>query len=495
MMKKGASISVKLVRIFVLVSLAIFVINIAVFIMQNRAVRQIDNVYNSNIELNELSGTLSNIQSSLYRYLVTKSSDELENYYSYEQEYRMMLDGLNRKVSDSSRFLAEKNIYYMSQSYLDVTKDAIGDKRGRNIKGYKEEYAVSQKICQYLQANIDSLNNTVFLENSSNYSDIRSMLVQVTKVSFVFLLMIMVMSLGWLIMKTKGIIGPLTELADVANLIAKGNMNVAFPIVETDDEIATVAKACNKMMDSIRKYIQKTKENYERESKLMENELIMKNDLKEAQLKYLQAQIDPHFLFNSLNAGAQLAMMEGAERACLYIENLADFFRYNVRKMDQTTTIKEETELIDNYLYILNVRFSGDIHYYKQIDERLWNIEMPSMILQPIIENSVKHGIAEMEGKGEIRLSIYAEGNIVNIRIQDNGKGIVPEIAERIVRGENVNEERIDNVSAGIGLNNVISRLRRYYGRENVIDIARREEGGTEVVLHILKEQKGESDD
>lgn len=248
------------------------------------------------------------------------------------------------------------------------------------------------------------------------------------------------------------------------------------------------------MIDSIRVYIQKTKENYERESKMIENELIMKNDLKEAQLKYLQAQINPHFLFNSLNAGAQLAMMEGAEKACLFIENMADFFRYNVRKIDKDTTLRDELGLVDNYVYILNVRFSGEIHYSKQIDERLLDTVMPSMILQPLIENAVNHGIREMEGEGRIQVSVYGNDGQVCIKVTDNGVGIEEEVAKKILRGESAHSNS-GRDSAGIGLDNVINRLRRYYNMEHVLDISRRENGGTEVVLYIQRGNGGKGND
>ena len=97
-------------------------------------------------------------------------------------------------------------------------------------------------------------------------------------------------------------------------------------------------------------------------------ELIMEGHLKDAQLKYLQAQINPHFLFNTLNAGAQLAMMEGADKTCLFVENMAEFFRYNLKKISQDATIEEEINLVDSYVYILNVRFVGEIRFQKRIE-------------------------------------------------------------------------------------------------------------------------------
>ena len=103
---------------------------------------------------------------------------------------------------------------------------------------------------------------------------------------------------------------------------------------------------------------------------------------------------------NTLNAGAQLAMMEGADRTYEYVQNVAEFFRYNVKKSNDIVTVREELELVDHYIYILNVRFSGDIHYGKEIEEDLLDSCMPSMILQPIVENSVNHGIRdERRGK------------------------------------------------------------------------------------------------
>ena len=213
----------------------------------------------------------------------------------------------------------------------------------------------------------------------------------------------------------------------------------------------------------------------------------METHLKEAQLKYLQAQINPHFLFNSLNAAAQLAMMEGAENTCLFVQNMADFFRYNVRKMEKDTTLKEELELVDNYIYILNVRFAGEIHYTKQIDERVTGTMMPSMILQPLIENAVNHGIRELQGEGKIHLSVYSDDGMVCVKVEDNGVGIEPEVIEKIMRGESAHSHS-QRDSAGIGMDNVINRLKRYYNMEHVIEIRRREERGTEVLIYLKRE-------
>lgn len=486
-MKKRKSIRIRLLEVYVVIMLLVFAINMYIVHSQSQAIRQIDGVYNSNIQLNDISTTLEKMQTSLYQYLNTKSSDELENYYLYEQDYRNLISELNEETVNDQNLLMEKNIRNMSDTYLEKTAGAIEAKRGRNVRCYNEEYSKAKKLYDYLQSCVRSLNTSVFLENSQNYSVLRSTLNYVVGFSMFLLTVSMLVALAWIVMMTRTITRPLIKLAEAANTIAKGGLEVDFPIIDTGDEISTVAKACNKMMNSIRDYIRQTKENYERESRLIENELIMKNDLKEAQLKYLQAQINPHFLFNSLNAAAQLAMMEGAENTCLFVQNMADFFRYNVRKMEKDTTLKEELELVDNYIYILNVRFAGEIHYTKQIDERVTGTMMPSMILQPLIENAVNHGIRELQGEGKIHLSVYSDDGMVCVKVEDNGVGIEPEVIEKIMRGESAHSHS-QRDSAGIGMDNVINRLKRYYNMEHVIEIRRREERGTEVLIYLKRE-------
>lgn len=486
-MKKRKSIRVRLLEVYVVIMILVFAINMYIVHSQSQAIRQIDGVYNSNIQLNDISTTLEKMQTSLYQYLNTKSSDELENYYLYEQDYRNLISELNEKTVNDQNLLMEKNIRNMSDTYLEKTASAIEAKRGRNVSRYNEDYSKAKKLYEYLQSCVRSLNTSVFLENSQNYSVLRSTLNYVVGFSMFLLIASMLVALAWIVMMTRTITRPLIKLAEAANTIAKGGLEVDFPIIDTGDEISTVAKACNKMMNSIRDYIRQTKENYERESRMIENELNMKNDLKEAQLKYLQAQINPHFLFNSLNAAAQLAMMEGAENTCLFVQNMADFFRYNVRKMEKDTTLKEELELVDSYIYILNVRFAGEIHYTKQIDERVTGTMMPSMILQPLIENAVNHGIRELQGEGKIHLSVYSDGGMVCVKVEDNGVGIEPEVIEKIMRGESAHSHS-QRDSAGIGMDNVINRLKRYYNMEHVIEIRRREEGGTEVVIYLKRE-------
>ena len=238
-------------------------------------------------------------------------------------------------------------------------------------------------------------------------------------------------------------------------------------------------------------YQKQLKESMERQAQMKERELLMETHLKEAQLKYLQAQINPHFLFNSLNAGAQLAMMGDADNTGIFLEKMADFFRYNVRKMEEDAMLWEEIGAVDNYIYILNVRFAGDITYIKEVDEGIDNIRIPSMILQPLVENAVQHGIHDCMEAGWIRMEIHRNGEMLDVTVSDNGAGMTEEMIARVMAGRaDQNEE--DRFSTGIAVRNVIDRLQLYYKEENLFTIESDGPGkGTRVhiILPVYKDE------
>ena len=222
----------------------------------------------------------------------------------------------------------------------------------------------------------------------------------------------------------------------------------------------------------------------EQESAMKERELLMENHLKDAQLKYLQAQINPHFLFNTLNAGAQLAMMEGADRTYTYVQNVADFFRYNIKNKEEVT-LEDELIQVKHYIYILNVRFSGDIHFKMDVEDSCKSVLMPGMILQPIVENSVNYGIRNIDWQGTIELSATKEKEYVCLSIRDNGIGMEQEKIDQILSGQ-LKKDEINGDSNGVGLNNVIQRLRMFYDKEDIIEITSIGKNmGTEVAIKL----------
>lgn len=477
----------KLVLVFLLTSLASLGINIIVYVNLNTALNKMDAVYSSNISLNSISDNIEKIHSSLTGFLETKGTDELEAYYKYTQELTIQLDGLNNMATDNTSKLTERNIRKMTENYLSVTDAAVAAKRGRNIMEYTRRYEESQQLYDYLNVYIYSLNNEQFKNNSENYKTLMRSIQYSEVLCLSIFAIVSVMNVLLIIIMTGRITMPLTTLSEKANEISEKSPEKVEPLdVRYNDEIGTVTKAFNQMLASIKEYIRRIRAQMVTESAMKEKSLLMENHLKDAQLKYLQAQINPHFLFNTLNAGAQLAMMEGADRTNEYIRNMADFFRYNVKKDNEVVTVSEEIGLVDSYIYILNVRFSGEIRFRKVIDETLLNVRVPSMIIQPLVENSIKYGTPDPEigeARGEVVLSLYKKEDMACIEVSDNGPGMPEETVQKILARENVAGDHDE--TKGIGLNNVISRLDLFYDGREGIDIISAEGEGTRIIIKI----------
>jgi sensor histidine kinase YesM len=339
-------------------------------------------------------------------------------------------------VTDNEFLLMQKNIHNLSESYLDVAAEVIQAKRNRNVERYGQLYEEAQSLYEEIHTFIYSLNNAQFKDNSENYQVLRDSMRYMEVVSLAVLFLVLLVNVGLIFVSARAV---------------------------------TIG----------------------RENEIKEKELMMQSHLKDAQLKYLQAQINPHFLFNTLNAGAQLAMMEDAERTGIFLENMAEFFRYNVRRNNQDATLGEEIHLVDNYMYILNVRFAGEILFEKDIDESLLDVRVPSMILQPIVENAVGHGIRGLSRQGRIELAVSQnpEDQTIRICIWDNGAGMEEERIRQVLSGE-VKENESD--SNGIGLGNVMERLRLYFHEQAKLEIfSEGKNKGTEILITIPKEGEG----
>ena len=483
--RRSVSLQFKISSIYILTNLLVLIVNIVLLIGINNMSGRLDMVYRDNLHLNNLSDALGSVQDNMTDYLNAKTTDALEEYYRSEQNYRTMVADLNDRITGVPFDRMERNIRNMSDSYLEEVEQTIEAKRGRNVEKYRIHYEKATQMYEYTDTYISNLNLEKFRSNSERYSDLLKRFRLFESVSLIAMLLVMASNVCIIIRFVGTLIGPLKKLAGSANEVAKGNFEIALLPVESEDEVGVVTGAFNSMVVSIGRYIERIRESMEAERALKERELLMEGHLKDARLKYLQAQINPHFLFNTLNAGAQLAMMEGADRTYEYVQKVAQFYRYNMKKSEETVTIAEEIEMVDSYIYILNVRFAGDIHYEKYIDKSLLGVEMPGMILQPVVENCVNHGIHEMGGKGIICLSLYGKGEKVCISVKDNGVGMTQDTIRKVMSGT-YREDNMTAGSNGIGMDNVISRMKLFTGSEDVMVIrSGGKDQGTEVCLYL----------
>lgn len=487
---KYLTLQQKLTALFLLTAVIILIVNLYMFALINKMTGKVEEVYISNVSLNELSKALDQVQNSMEEYLNTKSSDAMEDYYRSEQVYHELVDRLNTQVTDNRMLLTEKNIRGLSGSYLELVAQAIQAKRGRNVEKYGKLYEDADMLYEEILTFIYGLNNAQFEDNSQNYQVLLRSLRYMELISVGVLLFVLLGNISLIIMSTRSVTRPLQQLARAADEVANGNFEIEKLPVWSMDEVGTVTNTFNEMVENIRNYIEQLRETLERENRLKERDLMVQSHLKDAQLKYLQAQINPHFLFNTLNAGVQLAMMEAADRTGRFLENVAEFFRYNVRKNDEDAALREEIHLVDNYVYILNVRFSGEILFSKDVDESLLDVRVPSMILQPLVENAFNYGIRNINWTGRIELSVYQKDREICISIWDNGAGMEKKRIEQVLSGH-AKEQETTAGAGGIGIKNVMQRLQLYFHNQAGFRIlSEGKNAGTEVLITVPAEQE-----
>jgi sensor histidine kinase YesM len=212
--------------------------------------------------------------------------------------------------------------------------------------------------------------------------------------------------------------------------------------------------------------------------------LKFKSLLADAEMKALQMQINPHFLFNTLNAGVQLAMLEGAERTSGFLDDIAKIFRYNVKSLNRKVKLREEIDTVRAYGNLFHVRFGDIIRFDYDIDLSLLEIEVPPLIVQPLVENATIHGIGNMEKGGSVKISLEKEQNTVFISVEDNGIGMNEDVRQKILNCYSFENETTGHTT-GIGVSNVVQRLRLFFGVEDVIRIETQTGKGTVITLKI----------
>lgn len=479
------SIRNKLLFIFLIPTIMLLSINAYINAEINTMIDDISGIYASNAMLNDLQISLTQVHRYLETFLDTRDTEAIEGYLRNQQELSNRLEQLNGRLLDDDSMITQKNIRSISEEYIRTADRAVEAKRGRNVVKYKEYYDDADRLFSYINSYIYSLNNRQLQRNSQNYEALFTSLKYSETANLTILCMTSALVTLLVFLLTRGITDPLRRLAEAAEQVTRGSLiaEVSGPVA--NDEVGIVTAAFNQMVASLKDNMEQARQRIALESAMKEKQLLMEAHLKDTQLKYLQSQINPHFLFNTLNACAQLAMLEGADRTYTYVQNVADFYRYNVRKKDGVATLAEEIGLVDNYIYIINVRFSGEIHFIKEIEEGVTDVPMPAMILQPLVENSINHGLRDVEWEKKIWLSVYRENDRICVSVRDNGVGISPERTQSILNN-GLNGDGLQEHTTGVGLRNVIGRLRLFYNRDDVMEITSTGSGmGTEVAVFI----------
>lgn len=241
---------------------------------------------------------------------------------------------------------------------------------------------------------------------------------------------------------------------------------------ECEDEITNLKRTYNNLLNSIRKLLERTKE---------EEKIIRKNEL-----DLILEQINPHFLYNTLDVISGLTLIGDQDKSFQMTQALGRFYRNSLNSGCQVITVREELDIIKSYMTIINIRYNNEISIEYKVDENLLDILMLKLILQPLVENAVHHGMRQKEGKGKLCISVQAlDDKLMEVSVRDNGVGI-PEDKIRLIL-----EGGYKTSKSGFGLHSVKQRVELFYGIEDAVSISSQPGCWTEVRVRFSYKTDG----
>jgi two-component system sensor histidine kinase YesM len=274
---------------------------------------------------------------------------------------------------------------------------------------------------------------------------------------------------AWLI--SASIYLPIKKLHDVTTTITKNDLQ-ALVTGENVDEITELGMTFNIMIGRVRELLN---------AKVLEQE-----NLKKAELKALQAQINPHFLYNTLDTIVWMAEANKTDQVIEIVRALSSFFRIALSKGKDWIPIRQEIEHVRSYLAIQRIRYRDILNYKIEVDEDLLDGTILKLTLQPLVENALYHGIKNKRGGGTVVVRAQLVGNdLVRLEVQDDGVGFTPRKLAQIRSTLEDESGEISLKEGGFGLENVNRRIKLYYGKEYGLYVQSEYKVGTQVVARI----------
>lgn len=481
---------------FVLISISVLVLVLSQCVISYfgiSSLNEFEEVMENNSDYNQLLEVLKEEQETFIAYIRNRTDENKTAYENAVEACRLCIESLPFDYNElgEERYARTWNVFSGYKGYVKYRDKAV------SLSETDEDY-------------IDTMYDV--LEMQERLSFYASKLVQVTleqwdsvyeqKLLFFNSFYLWILGIGILVIGTSvffwryisnAIIGPILLIADDSRKLAASEFDPRPLVVENKDEIGELVHAYNKMKKTTIEYIY-TLEDKNRIAELLHKEELENMELQQrfeqAQLEVLKSQVNPHFLFNTLNMISAMAKLEDADVTDRMTLSLANLFRYNLRTVEQEVCLEQEIAVVDDYIYIQQMRFDNRIHYDKKVEVDEKEVRIPAFTLQPIVENAFVHGISSLEDGGVISLHIWREQNLVYIDITDNGVGMEKDILDKL----NKKILKINTSGRGIGLGNIGRRIDMMY-KEGSVRVDSVKGQGTTVHLVIPQISLKEDED
>ena len=461
----------KIVVSFAIVIVMMSCLNILLIISSLKYNDQYNTIVTNITDANSINGILKkNIDSVMYAIVAGKINFEEGNQYIIIKHVNDNINKIRKNVSSKeSRFALDVTYRTMEtlKHYVDVLGEQIKLKKkvAENEKVLEEIRGVSSLVEEEIQEFIlYELKSCEVVKQQIQMSVNKWVVTNIIVLSIVLLFSV---GAAWLI--SGGISNPIRELRQMAASIAEGNLNVRVEN-KNADEITSLGLSFNIMAGKVKELIEYSRKEQE--------------NLKKSELKALQAQINPHFLYNTLDTIVWMAEANKSEQVIEIVSALSNFFRITLSKGKDWIDVKDEVEHIRSYLIIQKIRYRDILDFQIEVDEDILNYKVLKLTLQPVVENALYHGIKYRRTGGTIFIKgTKTSDGLLRFEVNDNGIGMSEEkIAE--IQAE-LNNDSIEPIvkDSGFGLNNVHKRIRLYYGKQYGITLKSEYNKGTSILL------------
>lgn len=287
--------------------------------------------------------------------------------------------------------------------------------------------------------------------NQTNQS-LRNTSIILTTIQIIITILAIIISINSFITVSAAIQKPISDMEKLSTKVSNGDLTARIDIPHVN-ELNTLAENLNTMAGQIDLLIQKNMEE--------------QKNFQKAEMKALQAQITPHFLYNTFDTIVWLAEEEHTEEVVRITKAFSDFLRISLSRGHEWITISQELEHIKNYLTIQKIRYADILNYSIDADEALMDVKMIKLVLQPLIENAIYHGIKNKRGRGKLKVSAHFTNDsrtFVCFTVEDNGAGFTEERLGQVRNELRTGAQDSEKLSSVYGLYNVNKKLKLYYG-------------------------------
>lgn len=358
------------------------------------------------------------------------------------------------------RYLLTRAVRVSHESYLAECRRLL--RMQPDNETYITQYYYVLRIGEYLDSYLKNLLQMTIAQGTEVYYDkVRTF--QILPGIALFLGAVVILfaaALGTI--SIRHILNPLLRLAGEARELSAGTFDSPDLEVPNRDEIGELVHTFNGMKHSMARAITMLEEKSEMESLLHQEEvqrISAERALKTTQMSLLQSQINPHFLFNTLNTISRMARIEGAQNTEELIQRLAHLFRYNLQTASERVSLTRELNIINDYIYIQHRRFGNRIGFELDCRVDADHVMIPTFTLQPLVENAVIHGVSPKVEGGRIGVKVRPRGEMLAITVTDTGQGMPPEKLNMLMNEDSAHKGHL----SGIGVGNVRARAEMLY--------------------------------